>query len=84
MGLEQETAIFTGFDGEAEWGLGFDPKTGLLYVNSNDVAWTAKLRENQELASAQPPPLKPRYRFAGFTNGSTTTAIRRLRLHGEP
>ena len=47
-------------------GSAFDPETGLLYVNSNDVAWTAKLRENHELASAQPSPIKPRYRFAGF------------------
>lgn len=30
------------------------------------MAWTAKLWENQELASAQPSPIKPRYRFAGL------------------
>ena len=26
LGLEQETVIFPGFDGEAEWGLGFRPR----------------------------------------------------------
>jgi quinoprotein glucose dehydrogenase len=40
----QETVIFPGFDGGAEWG-GFavDPGTAVLYVNSNDVAWTGSL-----------------------------------------
>jgi quinoprotein glucose dehydrogenase len=67
LGLEQETVIFPGFDGGAEWGgSAFDPETGIFYVNANDVAWTAKLRENLDLAGAQPSPLKPRYRFAGF------------------
>jgi hypothetical protein len=55
-------------------GSAFDPETGLLYVNSNDVAWTAKLRENQELPSAQPSPIKPDIDLRDFTNGSTPTA----------
>jgi quinoprotein glucose dehydrogenase len=43
----QSTVIFPGFDGGAEWGgPAFDPQSGLLYVNSNDVAWDAKLAEN--------------------------------------
>ena len=43
----QETVIFPGFDGGAEWGgSAFDPETGLLYVNANDVAWTSSLAEN--------------------------------------
>ena len=33
--------MFPGFDGGAEWGgSAFDPETGLLYVNANDMAWT--------------------------------------------
>lgn len=40
----QETVVFPGFDGGAEWGgSAFDPESGLLYVNANDVAWSASL-----------------------------------------
>jgi len=43
-----ETVIFPGFDGGAEWGGStFDPATGLLYVNANDIAWTSSLAGNQ-------------------------------------
>jgi quinoprotein glucose dehydrogenase len=42
--LGQQTVVFPGFDGGAEWGgQAFDPQTGLLYVNSNDIAWTGAL-----------------------------------------
>jgi quinoprotein glucose dehydrogenase len=44
----RETVIFPGFDGGAEWGgSAFDPETGLLYVNANDIPWTASLAPNQ-------------------------------------
>ena len=44
----RETVIFPGFDGGAEWGgSAFDPSTGLLYVNANDLAWTSSLAENK-------------------------------------
>ena len=47
LDTKQETVIFPGFDGGAEWGgPAFDPETGLLYVNSNDIAWYAQLAEN--------------------------------------
>lgn len=37
---EQGTIIFPGFDGGAEWGgAAFDPETGRLYVNSNEMPW---------------------------------------------
>jgi quinoprotein glucose dehydrogenase len=40
----QQTVIFPGFDGGAEWGgSAFDPETGLYYVNANDLAWTGGL-----------------------------------------
>lgn len=36
----QGTIIYPGFDGGAEWGgAGYDPTTGVLYVNSNEMAW---------------------------------------------
>ncbi|HVH89391.1 MAG TPA: c-type cytochrome, partial [Terriglobales bacterium] len=49
LSTKQNTVIFPGFDGGAEWGgPAFDPETGLLYVNSNDLAWYAQLTENVE------------------------------------
>ena len=44
LSLERGTVVFPGFDGGAEWGgAAFDPETGLLYVNANDIAWTGRL-----------------------------------------
>ena len=38
--------IFPGFDGGAEWGgSAFDPSSGLLYVNANEMAWILRLVE---------------------------------------
>jgi len=38
------TIIFPGFDGGAEWGgVAFDPETGILYVNANEMAWVLRL-----------------------------------------
>src|SRR6202000_61326 len=46
LSLGQETVVFPGFDGGAEWGgSAFDPETGLYYVNANDLAWTSSLNE---------------------------------------
>jgi quinoprotein glucose dehydrogenase len=43
------TIVFPGFDGGAEWGgSAFDPETGLLYVNSNEMAWIVKLIPNND------------------------------------
>jgi quinoprotein glucose dehydrogenase len=43
----KDTVVFPGFDGGAEWGgPAVDPETGIIYVNSNDVAWTGALAEN--------------------------------------
>ena len=37
---KEGTVIFPGFDGAAEWGgPAFDPQTGLLYVNANEMPW---------------------------------------------
>ena len=42
----QGTVIFPGFDGGANWGgAAFDPETGLLYVNANEMAWVLRLVE---------------------------------------
>ena len=37
---KEGTIIFPGFDGGAEWGgPSFDPATGILYVNANEMPW---------------------------------------------
>jgi quinoprotein glucose dehydrogenase len=42
------TIIFPGFDGGAEWGgPAFDPATGLLYVNANEMPWVLRLVERK-------------------------------------
>jgi quinoprotein glucose dehydrogenase len=42
-----QTVVFPGFDGGAEWGgSAFDPESGLLYVNANEMAWTGGLAPN--------------------------------------
>jgi len=47
--LGKDTVVFPGFDGGAEWGgSAADPETGILYVNSNDIAWTGALAANTE------------------------------------
>jgi quinoprotein glucose dehydrogenase len=65
--VDKQTVVFPGFDGGAEWGgSALDPKTAVLYINSNDVAWTgglssaisagkyANLYQNQCAACHQP------------------------------
>jgi quinoprotein glucose dehydrogenase len=47
--------IFPGVDGGGEWGgPAFDPETGMLYVNSNEMAWVVKMvpREEKSLFGA--------------------------------
>jgi quinoprotein glucose dehydrogenase len=42
----KDTVVFPGFDGGAEWGgPAFDPETGLLFVNANEMAWLETLVE---------------------------------------
>lgn len=49
------TIVYPGVDGGGEWGgPAFDPTTGLLYVNSNEMAWLLKLvpRSDKSLYAA--------------------------------
>jgi quinoprotein glucose dehydrogenase len=51
----KDTVVFPGFDGGAEWGgSAFDPESGLLYVNANDLPWTGALAENTSDDSSGP------------------------------
>jgi quinoprotein glucose dehydrogenase len=43
------TIIFPGVDGGAEWGgAAFDPASGLLYVNANEMPWIVRLIPNDD------------------------------------
>lgn len=50
---KQSSVIFPGFDGGAEWGgPAYDPQSGLLYINANEMPWIltmidAKKRPNK-------------------------------------
>jgi quinoprotein glucose dehydrogenase len=47
LGVGQQTVVFPGFDGGAEWGgPAVDPETGVLYVNANDVVFSGALARN--------------------------------------
>jgi glucose dehydrogenase len=60
----RETIIFPGFDGGAEWGgSAIDPATGVIYVNSNDIAWSSSLRPSTEAALAA---TGLKYAFSGY------------------
>lgn len=41
--LDQRTLVFPGFDGGAEWGGAATDPDAILYVNSNEMAWTGGL-----------------------------------------
>jgi quinoprotein glucose dehydrogenase len=44
------TVVFPGFDGGGEWGgTAFDPASGLLYVNSNEMPWILRLIERPKV-----------------------------------
>ncbi|HLA70069.1 MAG TPA: pyrroloquinoline quinone-dependent dehydrogenase [Steroidobacteraceae bacterium] len=44
-----DTTIYPGFDGGAEWGgPAWDPDTGVLYVNANEMAWLGSLAINDK------------------------------------
>jgi quinoprotein glucose dehydrogenase len=48
----KDTIVFPGYDGGAEWGgPGFDPKSGIIYINSNDIPWLGALAENKPAES---------------------------------
>lgn len=43
----QPSILMPGFDGGGEWGgPAYDPQTGLLYVNANQMAWIMQMRQN--------------------------------------
>lgn len=50
--LDKETLVFPGFDGGAEWGgPAVDPKSGVIYINANEMAWTGGLSADKAARS---------------------------------
>jgi glucose dehydrogenase len=48
LSVDKQTVVFPGFEGGAEWGgPAVDVKTGVLYVNANDLPWSGGLTENK-------------------------------------
>ncbi len=46
--IDQQTVVFPGFDGGAEWGgSAVDTRTGVIYVNANEMAWLGSLAANK-------------------------------------
>lgn len=40
--------VFPGYDGGAEWGgPAFDPQTGIIYINANEMAWVMEMRDTK-------------------------------------
>ena len=47
------TVIFPGFDGGAEWGgPSYDPASGILYVNANEMPWVLTMVKSKKLPAA--------------------------------
>jgi len=45
----QGTIIFPGYDGGAEWGgPAYDPETGIIYINANEMAWVLTMKEGKK------------------------------------
>jgi quinoprotein glucose dehydrogenase len=56
------TVQLPGLDGGSDWGgPSFDPETGMLYVNANEIAWLITIRDNDPA-----PPKKENYGEAGL------------------
>ncbi|RZJ43678.1 MAG: quinoprotein glucose dehydrogenase, partial [Brevundimonas sp.] len=49
--VDRQTVLFPGFDGGAEWGGAASDPRGVIYVNSNDIAWLGGLSSNSDEVS---------------------------------
>lgn len=54
------TVIFPGFDGGAEWGgAAFDPSSGILYVNANEMPWILTMVNKEKKDNKEKPGQTP-------------------------
>ena len=52
LSVDRPTVVFPGYDGGAEWGgSAVDTRTGVIYVNANDLPWTGILYEDKSHGS---------------------------------
>ena len=50
----QGTVMFPGLDGGAEWGgPSFDPETGILYINANEMPWVITAKKIETIINKQ-------------------------------
>jgi mono/diheme cytochrome c family protein len=48
LSVDKQTIVFPGFDGGAEWGgSAVDMRSGVIYINANEMAWTGELTANR-------------------------------------
>jgi len=65
------TILYPGADGGAEWGgAALDPRKGIMYVNSNEMAWIVRMKEVKEGDTSDTHP------------GEALTQIHCARCHG--
>ncbi|MHA4866606.1 outer membrane protein assembly factor BamB family protein [Duganella sp. PWIR1] len=51
---QQGTVLFPGMDGGAEWGgAAYDPTTGIIYVNANEMAWVLKVKQHPPVVAGK-------------------------------
>jgi quinoprotein glucose dehydrogenase len=61
IALNQETVVIPGFSGGVEWGgMATDPN-GILYANSENIAWTTAI-----IPQNRPGPGRSKYNFSGY------------------
>jgi quinoprotein glucose dehydrogenase len=69
---KEGTIIFPGFDGGGEWGgPAYDTETGILYVNSNEMAWHIKMLDVPKADA-----------LAGLTTGQKVYTLNCANCHG--
>lgn len=69
---KEGTVILPGFDGGAEWGgAAADPKEGILYVNSNEMAWILTMKATPKQDA-----------LAGLSTGERIYATSCVTCHG--
>jgi quinoprotein glucose dehydrogenase len=66
----QGTIIFPGFDGGAEWGgSSYDERTGLFYVNGNEMPWILRMVKLGKPGDGEPSGRRTYQAFCGTCHG---------------
>ena len=66
----QGTIIFPGFDGGAEWGgSAYDERSGLFYVNANEMPWILRMVKLAKAGDGEPAGRRTYQAFCGTCHG---------------